>query len=54
LVPGLDQERFLSMLSVPVMVGNRLVGVLNVQNSEVRRHRPEEVALLMARGRVVT
>ena len=49
-VPGLDQEEFLSMLSVPVLVGDRLVGVLNVQTSEVRRHRPDEVELLMAIG----
>jgi GAF domain-containing protein len=49
-VQGLDQERFLSMLSVPVLVGDRLVGVLNVQTSEVRRHRPDEVELLMAIG----
>lgn len=49
-VQGLDQERFLSMLSVPVLVGDRLVGVLNVQTSEVRKHRPQEVALLMAIG----
>jgi K+-sensing histidine kinase KdpD len=47
-VQGLDQERFLSMLSVPVLVGDRLVGVLNVQTSEVRKHRSQEVALLMA------
>jgi K+-sensing histidine kinase KdpD len=49
-VQGLDQERFLSMLSVPVVVGDRLVGVLNVQTSEVRLHRPDEVELLMAIG----
>jgi GAF domain-containing protein len=49
-VPGLDQERFLSMLSVPVLVDDRLVGVLNVQTSEVRHHRPDEAELLMAIG----
>ncbi|MBJ7601532.1 MAG: GAF domain-containing protein [Candidatus Dormibacteraeota bacterium] len=49
-IQGLDQERFLSMLSVPVLVGDRLVGVLNVQTSEVRHHRPDEVELLMAIG----
>jgi len=35
-VPGLDDERFISMLSVPVLLGERLLGVLNVQ-SEKRR-----------------
>ena len=30
-VPGLDQERFVSMLSVPVLAGRQLVGVINVQ-----------------------
>ena len=32
-VPGLDQERFKSMLSVPIESGPRLVGVLNVQSA---------------------
>src|SRR6267378_922090 len=30
-VPGLDEDRFLSMLSVPIESGPRMVGVLNVQ-----------------------
>lgn len=35
-VPGLDQEQFRSILSVPIEAGTRLVGVLNVQTTEVR------------------
>jgi signal transduction histidine kinase len=49
-IQGLDQERFLSMLSVPVVVADRLVGVLNVQTAEVRRHGRGEIELLMAIG----
>src|SRR6266545_6672606 len=35
-VAGLDEERFTSMLSVPIESGPRLVGVLNVQSVERR------------------
>lgn len=49
-VPGLDQERFRSMLSVPVLAADRLVGVLNIQTTEVRRHGDEERELLVAIG----
>jgi len=35
-VPGLDEERFHSMLSVPIESGPRLVGVVNVQSVEYR------------------
>jgi signal transduction histidine kinase len=49
-IPGIDQHRFLSMLSVPVVAGDRLVGVLNVQREEARPHGPDEVDLLMAIG----
>jgi signal transduction histidine kinase len=49
-IPGIDQQRFLSMLSVPVVAGDRLVGVLNVQSEEARLHGPDEVDLLMAIG----
>ncbi|HEV2954225.1 MAG TPA: GAF domain-containing protein [Candidatus Dormibacteraeota bacterium] len=35
-VPGLDQEKFRSILSVPIEAGTRLVGALNVQTMEVR------------------
>ena len=49
-IPGIDQQRLLSMLSVPVVAGDRLVGVLNVQSEEARLHGPDEVDLLMAIG----
>jgi len=35
-VPGLDEDRFRSMLSVPIESGPRLVGVLNVQTVDLR------------------
>ena len=35
-VPGLDEDRFHSMLSVPIESGPRLVGVLNVQTAQRR------------------
>src|ERR1700737_1199988 len=49
-IPGIDQQRFLSMLSVPVVAGDRLVGVLNVQGEEAQPHGPDEMELLMAIG----
>jgi phosphotransferase system enzyme I (PtsP) len=45
-IPGLDQDRFTSMLSVPVLAGPRLVGVINVQTEEEHQFSSEEVALL--------
>jgi sugar diacid utilization regulator/putative methionine-R-sulfoxide reductase with GAF domain len=47
-VPGLDEERFTSMLSVPIESGPRLVGVLNVQSVERREFTPEDVGFLRA------
>lgn len=47
-VPGLDEERFHSMLSVPIESGPRLVGVLNVQSVEKRAFTPQDVAFLRA------
>jgi signal transduction histidine kinase len=49
-ISGIDHERFLSMLSVPVVAGDRLVGVLNVQGEETRSHGHDEIELLMAIG----
>lgn len=45
-IPGLDQQRFVSMLSVPVLAGSRLVGVLNVQTEARHTFSPDEVRLL--------
>lgn len=47
-IQGLDQNRFTSMLSVPVLAGERLVGVLNVQTEEQHDFSHEEVVLLTA------
>src|SRR3981081_609493 len=47
-VPGLDEERFTSMLSVPIESGPRLVGVLNVQSVERREFTQEDIDFLRA------
>src|SRR5215831_3366256 len=47
-VPGLDEQRFTSMLSVPIESGPRLVGVLNVQSTEHREFTQEDVDFLRA------
>src|SRR5207302_9789593 len=47
-IPGLDQEKLLSMLSVPIEAGDRLVGVLNVQTSDVRDYTAGDVEFLRA------
>ena len=47
-VAGLDEERFTSMLSVPILAGPRMVGVLNVQTVLRREFRPDELAVLSA------
>src|ERR1700716_3761248 len=47
-IPGLDQERFISMLSVPVLAGSHLVGVINVQTERPHDFDDEEIALLEA------
>jgi GAF domain-containing protein/sugar diacid utilization regulator len=47
-VPGLDEERFRSMLSVPIESGPRLVGVLNVQSVAKRDFTQEDIDFLRA------
>ena len=42
-VPGLDQERYRSMLSVPIVSGERVIGVMNVQTVDVHEFGAEEV-----------
>ena len=49
-VPGLDQERYRSMLSVPIVAGDRLVGVINVQTVRQRRFTKDAIAQLEAIG----
>jgi sugar diacid utilization regulator/putative methionine-R-sulfoxide reductase with GAF domain len=47
-VPGLDEERFTSMLSVPIESGPRIIGVLNVQSVERREFTQEDIDFLRA------
>jgi sugar diacid utilization regulator/GAF domain-containing protein len=47
-VPGLDEDRFHSMASVPIESGPRLVGVLNVQSTERREFGAADVDFLRA------
>jgi sugar diacid utilization regulator/putative methionine-R-sulfoxide reductase with GAF domain len=45
-VPGLDEDRFHSMVSVPIESGPRLVGVLNVQSTERREFSSGDIDFL--------
>src|SRR5438477_355438 len=47
-VPGLDEERSHSMLSVPIESGPRLVGVVNVQSVEYRHFADADIDFLGA------
>ena len=47
-VPGLDEDRFHSMLSVPIESGPRLVGVLNAQAAERREFNAADIDFLRA------
>ena len=47
-IPGLDEDRFKSMLSVPIESGPRLVGVLNVQTVEKREFNAGDIDFLRA------
>ena len=47
-VPGLDEDRFHSMLSVPIESGPRLVGVLNAQAAERREFSAGDIDFLRA------
>ncbi|MDQ6921158.1 MAG: GAF domain-containing protein [Candidatus Dormibacteraeota bacterium] len=47
-IPGLDEERFRSMLSVPIESGPRLVGVLNVQSVAQRDFTRDDIDFLRA------
>ncbi len=47
-IPGLDEHRFTSMLSVPILAGPRMVGALNIQTVRRREFGADEVAFLSA------
>ncbi|HKW77965.1 MAG TPA: GAF domain-containing protein [Candidatus Limnocylindria bacterium] len=45
-IPGVDEERFTSMLSVPLLIHGEVVGVANVQTVEPRSFDKEEIEFL--------
>jgi signal transduction histidine kinase len=47
-VPNLDQERFLSMLSVPIESQARVIGVMNLQTANAHEFSAEEVGFVLA------
>lgn len=47
-IPGLDEDRFHSMASVPIESGPRLVGVLNVQSTDKREFNAGDIDFLKA------
>ncbi|MHB8507465.1 MAG: helix-turn-helix domain-containing protein [Candidatus Dormibacteria bacterium] len=47
-VRGVDQKRLTSMLSVPVVAGTRLIGVVNVQSTERREFDRGDIDFLLA------
>ena len=47
-IPGLDEDRFHSMASVPIESGPRLVGVLNVQSTDKREFNSGDIDFLRA------
>lgn len=47
-IPGFDEQRFTSMLSVPIESGPRLVGVINVQTVERREFTQDDIDFLRA------
>lgn len=49
----LPEDRFESFLSVPVVSGGRLVGVINVQNRARHEHTRREISLIAALGFLV-
>lgn len=47
-VPNLDEETFISMLSVPIISQDRVVGVMNVQKSDLHEFTQEEIDFVSA------
>lgn len=47
-IPGVDQARFVSMLSTPILAGPRVVGVLNVQTERKRVFDQADIDFLSA------
>ena len=49
-VPGVDEERFTSMLSAPLVAGDQVIGVINIQTVKPRDFAPSEIEYLMTIG----
>ncbi|MGD9695579.1 MAG: helix-turn-helix domain-containing protein [Thermoleophilia bacterium] len=49
-VPGVDERRFTSMCSVPILTAGRLVGVINVQTERRRAFAEDDLSLIGAIG----
>lgn len=47
-IPNLDQEQFVSMLSVPIISRDRVVGVMNLQTTEAHDFSAEEIDFVSA------
>ena len=45
-IPGVDEERFTSMLSVPLLIHEEIVGVMNVQSVKARAFDKEQIEFL--------
>ncbi|GAC1579077.1 MAG: helix-turn-helix domain-containing protein [Candidatus Dormibacteria bacterium] len=45
---GVDQKRLTAMLSVPILAGERMIGVVNVQSEERRDFKPADIDFLSA------
>src|SRR2546426_1074699 len=53
-IPGVDEERFVSMLSVPVVAREEVIGVMNVQTVEPREFHRQEIDFLQTIANQVT
>lgn len=49
----LPEDRYEAFLSVPMILKNKVIGVINVQHRKSRRHSPTQIHLLTAIGRLV-
>ena len=49
-VPGVDEDRFTSMLSAPLIAGDETVGVINIQTVRARDFTPAEIEYLQTIG----
>ena len=52
-IPGVDEERFTSMLSVPLLIHDEIVGVVNVQSVRERSFDKEEIEFLQTIANLV-